>query len=577
MLGGKLRPSEIKEDKDYRIKEGERINTDITAHAATLALGLIYLKTGNRSISSRLDVPTTFHQLEYVRADLLLLRVLSRSLILWEEIEATSQWVTSQIPSVVTDLLNAAPKDRAKFLGPRGYNSAEARLPIARQVWMYMITGSCFAIGLKFAGSADADAQRVLRLYAIHVLSARPADFDQSPNILTSCALVCLNALCMVMAGTGDLPTMRLILRFKKEMHRSYGSSMSLNMGLGLLFVGSGMCSLSTSNEAIAALICSFYPMFPENPTDNRYHLQAFRHLFVLALESRTVIPRETDGGAAVSVPLIITMRNGCTRKVVAPCVLPELMYMKMISVDSPRYHPIHIPVTPDTRLTRLCALVVQRRTGFLPYRDDPNGIRRASHPKLLETSQRAQLMRMVRAYTLDATLLAYAETLLGRAEENESFIAILSECLASGTPELLSSYLAINHTLKMARTTPCIHSLQNLRLARAFYAHRRICEKPPLMLQSYLDYVHQQVSSALISPSPNLDSEIVQSLRSVYFFGGAVGPNKDVQAIRDAYAHHTEQLPPISAMSRLATEFSSLSPDTLLSVMDSVTGVPIL
>lgn len=84
--------------------------------------------------------------------------------------------------------------------------------------------------------------------------------------------------------------------------------------------------ALSTSNSAIAALLCALYPHFPAHSTDNRsewkfaqffyswnvlseltavvkafllycsrYHLQALRHLAVLAAEPRLLVPVDVD------------------------------------------------------------------------------------------------------------------------------------------------------------------------------------------------------------------------------------------------------------------------------------------
>ena len=51
----------------------------------------------------------------------------------------------------------------------------------------------------------------------------------------------------------------------------------------GLLFLGGGLRTLGTSNQAVAALLIALFPRFPATSADNRCHLQAFRHLYVLA------------------------------------------------------------------------------------------------------------------------------------------------------------------------------------------------------------------------------------------------------------------------------------------------------
>ena len=67
---------------------------------------------------------------------------------------------------------------------------------------------------------------------------------------------------------------------------------MALHMSLGLLFLGGGRYTLNTRPESVAAMVAAFFPKFPTHSNDNRYHLQALRHLYVLATEPRLLIPR---------------------------------------------------------------------------------------------------------------------------------------------------------------------------------------------------------------------------------------------------------------------------------------------
>ena len=67
----------------------------------------------------------------------------------------------------------------------------------------------------------------------------------------------------------------------------SYGFHVAISMALGFLFLGGGRLTLGTSKTAISALLTAIFPRFPLTPSDNRYHLQAFRHLYVLAVEAR--------------------------------------------------------------------------------------------------------------------------------------------------------------------------------------------------------------------------------------------------------------------------------------------------
>jgi anaphase-promoting complex subunit 1 len=120
-----------------------------------------------------------------------------------------------------------------------------------------------------------------------------------------------LLSLCLVMAGTGHLPTFRLVQLLSRRaaalptrpqqaaapeeaappgsapsiaamlggpglgttsLH--FGHHLAVSLAGGLLFLSGGRASLSTSNEALAALLIALYPTWPTTPTDQRCHLQ---------------------------------------------------------------------------------------------------------------------------------------------------------------------------------------------------------------------------------------------------------------------------------------------------------------
>lgn len=85
----------------YQIREGDSINIDVTSPGATIALGLMYFNTGNRAVAEWMQAPDTQYLLDFVRPDFLLLRILAKSLILWNEIEPTKSWVSSHVPNIV--------------------------------------------------------------------------------------------------------------------------------------------------------------------------------------------------------------------------------------------------------------------------------------------------------------------------------------------------------------------------------------------------------------------------------------------------------------------------------------------
>ena len=83
-----------------RIREGPLVNVEVTAAGATMALALIFLKTNNASVASQLRIPASLYSLSCVRPDLVMLRVIARNLIMWEDVRPTSAWLASQLPEL---------------------------------------------------------------------------------------------------------------------------------------------------------------------------------------------------------------------------------------------------------------------------------------------------------------------------------------------------------------------------------------------------------------------------------------------------------------------------------------------
>lgn len=131
-------------------------------------------------------------------------------------------------------------------------------------------------------------------------------------HTVETCLCVCSFAMSMVMAGTGDIDCFRIlrVIRKKFESEMNYGFNMAIHMSLGFLFLGSGAFTFSRNNLAIASLLCSLYPIFPSAPSDNRYHLQALRHFYVLAIETRLLQARDIDSGEFVNIELDIEVEE---------------------------------------------------------------------------------------------------------------------------------------------------------------------------------------------------------------------------------------------------------------------------
>lgn len=290
------------------------------------------------------------------------------------------------------------------------------------------------------------------------------------------------------MAGTGNLDVLRIARQLRKRHSPDvpYGSHMAVHMAVGLLFLGGGRFTLSTSGPAIAALVCAFYPRFPISSTDNRYHLQAFRHLYVLAAEPRVLVPREVDTKKACYVPLEVTLKETqfypeASLKMTAPCILPELQLIKKVRVASVRYWPVTIDFTEDKGSTclvksNLGTLFVKRRTGFLPYADDPKG-----HRNILAKTFSAQTeqIEVVRSFSSDPNLIALAEFFdnkhisSDREKRLSSFIeSALVESVTEEKPDVLKTLLRmwqITHSLDF-KPEPSL--VWQMKLVITFYKH---------------------------------------------------------------------------------------------------------
>jgi len=481
------------------IAEGEGINVSITSPAGCVALALMFLRTNCEAVASRIVIPQNIFQLDYIRPDFAMLRLVARCLIMWDSIEASSEWVYDQLPQFLTQLqsnsdgpsepgpaVNSAAQelptspdaagllqhDRASmrlgtppaiepmhspqapllsrvadsaqevgadralqstgvpmgfntpsptggpqtgFGGPQGPvhradalmgelnsgsasgNGFESEIDwlLVGQTKVSLLAGACLAIGLRFAGTADPSAKRLLIEKLLYFRDTRrstahPAfmaslptpDMDLDRSTLETCQSVTAVALGMVMAGTGDLASLRILrsLRKRADLETSYGVHMATHTAIGFVFMGGGKYTFNQDPLSIAALLMAAFPRWPISLTDNRCHLQAFRHLYVLAARHRCVEAIEVDTHQPVDVMVSLNSNHGDET-----AMLPRLMLsageVQSIRLQSERYWPVAIRrelpgensavgrwmrALEDSR-----RLYVKRRSGHLPHRLD--------------------------------------------------------------------------------------------------------------------------------------------------------------------------------------------------------------
>ncbi|CAG4961366.1 unnamed protein product [Colias eurytheme] len=382
MLGGDRRGNGNQKDKykqgSFAIREGTTVNLDVTSPGATLALGLIYMQSNNQALAEWLEPPSTAYMLDFVRPDLLMLRVISRGLVLWDSIEPTEEWVESQVPSTINPYCFVKPTDE------------NIDYEAMNQAYCNIIAGACFALGLRYAGSGCEEARDT----ALHFVRRLDAAWAGAPDLAGAATLeatccVCLLAAGMIMAGRGDIPVLRVCRRLRTRTARgaarperaplTHGAQMAVHCTIGLLFLGGCRATLSTTPEAVAALIIAFFPKFPTHTEDNRYHLQAFRHLYVLAVEPRLILPRDLDTGKLCYAKIQVIDLEGAMKEMKAPCIIPELNTLKEVKINDKRYWPITFQRDQNwdqlkTFLKYTWCVDIKQRAGCLSYLDDPQG-----------------------------------------------------------------------------------------------------------------------------------------------------------------------------------------------------------
>ena len=109
---------------------------------------------------------------------------------------------------------------------------------------------------------------------------------------------------------------------------------------MGILFLAGGGASLRRDPVSIGALIISFCPKFPMRTVDNQYHLQALRHLYVLAVEWRSLVTVDVDTKQSVAAHALLCQQSHRDKstELFTPCLLPELTSFDEISIDDPRF-----------------------------------------------------------------------------------------------------------------------------------------------------------------------------------------------------------------------------------------------
>ena len=81
--------------------EGRLLNLDMTSPAATVALALMFLQTNDAAVAASLAPPATKFALDFARPDFVMLRVLARNLVMWDDLQPSAAWMAAQLPDII--------------------------------------------------------------------------------------------------------------------------------------------------------------------------------------------------------------------------------------------------------------------------------------------------------------------------------------------------------------------------------------------------------------------------------------------------------------------------------------------
>lgn len=126
---------------------------NLTSPAATIALGLMYLRTERQDIADILTIPDTVLSLNRIQPSFLLMRTIARSLIMWNSITPSTEWLAAQVPQSIKEAIDTR---------TRTGKAVDDALELA---YYNILAGCCFVVGLKFAGTARQEAYMMIIRY----------------------------------------------------------------------------------------------------------------------------------------------------------------------------------------------------------------------------------------------------------------------------------------------------------------------------------------------------------------------------------------------------------------------------
>jgi anaphase-promoting complex subunit 1 len=125
---------------------------NLTSPAAAIALGLMFLRTERHDIADMLNIPDTSLGLNRIQPSFLLMRTVARALIMWNSMVPTHDWLNAQLPKTIAKAIEL------RWQGKTIDDAFEL-------AYYNIVAGCCFALGLKYAGTARQEAYLIIITY----------------------------------------------------------------------------------------------------------------------------------------------------------------------------------------------------------------------------------------------------------------------------------------------------------------------------------------------------------------------------------------------------------------------------
>lgn len=340
-----------------------------------------------------------------------------------------------------------------------------------------------------------------------------------------------------------------------------------MHMALGILYLGRGYYTIGNSNLSIAALAIACFPRFLPSMADNKAYPQAFRHLWVLAVEPRCLIARDVDTRESIFLPVKLFSNNSPQmNNLISPTLVGPIDTLKSIVIDSPRYLPVTLEMS-DSRdrnvLVQTRTIWVKRRAGYIDYADDPRGYRslmvRAGtmsgfdlHYDLVSpaaplTVPPAEVVELVTTHSTNPVCIAIARNFSGDTWLEAFARNVLFECLSIDKLLVLGTYLSMalgllssdDLLLERMAQTRFAHRFYRPQVWDKFFALNGTQKRHPIVRQTFLAAMARKFGALAAPPPSRFDyfsgRAIVGDLElASYLVRNNVPPSNLLQFLRD-------------------------------------------